>query len=118
MNGSLPGSSVHRILQARTHWSGLPFPSAGDLPNAGIKTTCPVLAGGFFFLLLSHLGSSPTPDHSQSALLPFPSFLLASSLLLFKDAIFIESFPQAHFPLPSELKAGSGSLQQHLTPPF
>ena len=25
MDCSLPGSSVHGILQARTHWSGLPF---------------------------------------------------------------------------------------------
>ena len=27
MDCSLPGFSVHGILQARTHWSGLPFPS-------------------------------------------------------------------------------------------
>ena len=30
------GSSVHGILQAR-NWSGLPFPSPGDLPGPGIK---------------------------------------------------------------------------------
>ena len=33
------------------YWSGLPFPSPGDLPNPGIKPTtleCPMLAGGFF----------------------------------------------------------------------
>jgi len=32
-------------------WSGLPFPSPGDLPDPGIKPTSPVspaLAGGFF----------------------------------------------------------------------
>ena len=29
-------------------WSGLPFPSPGDLPNPGIKPTSPVLAGEFF----------------------------------------------------------------------
>ena len=27
------------------YWSGLPFPSPGDLPDPGIK---PALAGGFF----------------------------------------------------------------------
>ena len=37
MEGSLPDSSVHGILQAR---SGLPFPSPGDLPNPGIKLYC------------------------------------------------------------------------------
>ena len=35
---SLPGSSVHGILQAR-YWSGLPFPSPRDLPDPGIKPT-------------------------------------------------------------------------------
>ena len=30
------------------YWSGLPFPSAGDLPNPGIKLRSPELAGGFF----------------------------------------------------------------------
>ena len=35
------------------HWSGLPFPSPGDLPNPGIgmeptSLKSPALAGGFF----------------------------------------------------------------------
>ena len=33
------------------YWSGLPFPSAGDLPNPGIEPTslgCPALAGVLF----------------------------------------------------------------------
>ena len=30
------------------YWSGLPFPSPRDLPNAGIKPWSPALAGGFF----------------------------------------------------------------------
>ena len=29
-----PGSSVHKILR-QEYWSGLPFPSPGDLPNTG-----------------------------------------------------------------------------------
>ena len=36
MDCSLPGFSVHGIFQARV-WSGLPFPSPGDLPDPGIK---------------------------------------------------------------------------------
>ena len=50
MDCKLPGSSVHRILQ-QEYWSGLPFPSPGDLPDPGIKPTSPVslaLADGFF----------------------------------------------------------------------
>ena len=30
------------------YWSGLPFPSPGDLPDPGIKPLSPALAGGFF----------------------------------------------------------------------
>ena len=37
MDCSLPGTSVHGIFQARV-WSGLPFPSPGDLPDPGISS--------------------------------------------------------------------------------
>ena len=52
MDYSLPGSSVHGILQAGI-WSGLPFPTLGDLPNPGVKPKSlvfPALAGGFFII--------------------------------------------------------------------
>ena len=39
---SLPGSSVFGILQAR-NWSGLPFPSPGDLSDQGIELRSPTL---------------------------------------------------------------------------
>ena len=35
-------------LPRQEYWSGLPFPSPGDLPDAGTKPTSPALAGGFF----------------------------------------------------------------------
>ena len=42
MDYSLPGSSVHEILQARIlEW--LSFPSPGDLPNPGIESGSPAL---------------------------------------------------------------------------
>ena len=30
------------------YWSGLPFPSPGDLPDPGIEPESPALAGRFF----------------------------------------------------------------------
>jgi len=39
--------SVHEISQAK-YWSGLPFPSPGDLLHPGIKLVSPALAGTFF----------------------------------------------------------------------
>ena len=50
MNCSLPGSSLHGILQARIlEW--VPMPSSRDFPNPGVKPTShmsPELAGSFF----------------------------------------------------------------------
>ena len=42
MNCSPQASSVHGILQARK-WSGLSFPSPGDLPDPGIEPGSPAL---------------------------------------------------------------------------
>ena len=50
MDCSQPGSSVLGILQ-QEHWSGLPCPPPGDLPNSGIQPVSlmfPALAGRFF----------------------------------------------------------------------
>ena len=46
MDYSPPGSSIHGISQE--YWSGLPFPSAGDLPDPAIEPMSPELAGGLF----------------------------------------------------------------------
>ena len=32
------------------YWSGLPFPSTGDLPDPGIKPMCPALQADSLFL--------------------------------------------------------------------
>ena len=42
MDCTLPGSSVHGILQ-QEHWSGLPFPSPRDLPDPGMEPRSPAL---------------------------------------------------------------------------
>ena len=42
MDCSLPGSSVHGILQ-QEYWSGLPFPSPGDLLDPEIEPGSPAL---------------------------------------------------------------------------
>ena len=42
MDCNPPDSSVHGIFQAR-YWSGLPFPSPGDLPDPGIEPGSPAL---------------------------------------------------------------------------
>ena len=66
MDGSLPGSSVHGILQ-QEYWSGLPFSSPGclpDLENKPASLTSPALTVRFFNH--SHcLGRSPCQGSSD-----------------------------------------------------
>ena len=47
MNCSPPGS-LFVGFPRQEYWSGLPFPSPGDLPGPGIEPGFPVLADGFF----------------------------------------------------------------------
>ena len=54
MNCSLPGSSIHRIFQARIlEW--VAFPSPGDLPDPGIEPRSPALQADTYHL--SYQGS-------------------------------------------------------------
>ena len=62
------------------YWSGLSFPSPGDLPDPGIKPVSPALAGGFFpteppVQCSSVAQSCPTlrPHEPQHARPPCPS---------------------------------------------
>ena len=40
--------SVLGIFKARINWSGVPFPTSGDLPDPGTEPGTPALVGGFF----------------------------------------------------------------------
>ena len=48
-----PWTVVHQAplsmgFPRQEYWSGLPFPSSGDIPDSGIEPVFPALAGGFF----------------------------------------------------------------------
>ena len=85
MDCSLPGFSVHGILQARTlEWVAMPPP--GGLPDPGIEPASPALAGRFF--TTEPPGKPPTPWTWFFLLSCFPLYiwfigfsLLASPLL-------------------------------------
>lgn len=74
MDCSLPGSSVHGILQAR-YWSGLLCPPPGDIPDPGMEPMSllsPALAGTFFTTRATReapqmiiLGSNQESKHSS-----------------------------------------------------
>ena len=66
----IPGTVAHHTplsigFSRQECWSGLPFPSPGDLPDPGVEPVSPALAGGFFtiespeeYLWLSQLSYS------------------------------------------------------------
>ena len=71
MDWSPPGSSVHGISQ-QEYWNRLPFPPPGDLPDPGMESMSPALAGGSFTVeppgkrgCILH-----RPPATQSSLLP------------------------------------------------
>ena len=43
-----PEAPLSMGFPRQEYWSGLSFPSPGDLPNPETEPTSPVLAGGFF----------------------------------------------------------------------
>ena len=50
------------------YWSGLPFPSQGDLPDPGIKPTSSAVAGGFSNLLSHQRSPSDSLQNTKCQL--------------------------------------------------
>jgi len=72
MDWSPLGSSVHGILQARI-WSGLPFPSPGDLPDPEIEPVPPALkymSAFLNFLILNFIQDNLRPSDLELPSLP------------------------------------------------
>ena len=45
-----PSGPLSMKFPRQDHWSGLSFPSSGDLSDSGIQPTYPELAGEFFMI--------------------------------------------------------------------
>ena len=92
MDCSLPGSSIHGIFQTRKYWSGLPFPSPGDLPNPGINPGSPTLCRQ----MLYHLSHQGSPYSERSILFISKLVLLTWSYLLLRLIYTPLSPPRSH----------------------
>ena len=69
---SLPGSSVHRIPQARI-LSGFPGPPPGDLPDPGIQPeslVSPALTGGLFTTSTDRKSTRLNSSHTLASRMP------------------------------------------------
>ena len=70
MDYSLSVSSVYGIFPWQEYWSGLPFPSPGDLPDPGIKPMSPALQADSLVLCTCKTGK-----HSMVILIRCDVFL-------------------------------------------
>ena len=83
-------ASLSMEFSRQAYWSGLPFPTPGNLPDPGIKPRFPALAGGFF--ITEPLGSPQLDMHvytSQECISLKPKLLVYSSPhFLFRNQVF------------------------------
>ena len=61
-------ASLSMGFSRQEYWSGLPFPSPGDLPDPGIEPRCPALQAG---LLSTELPGSPVRRHKRCGFDPW-----------------------------------------------
>ena len=92
MDYNPPGTTVHGISQQQ-YWSGLLFPSPGDLPNPGIKPASPALAGGFF--------TTEPPGNPTPPITAHPHGM--SQFLKFNLSIYTHIYCIGFFPLENQL---------------
>ena len=85
----------------RGYWSGLPFPSLGDLPDLGIEPASPALAGGFF--IIEPPGTHPSCYQADviSRLLLSPCWRTSESTRGSAPLCFLPRFPVFILIMPS-----------------
>ena len=90
------------------YWSGLPYPSPGDLPNLGIKLASPALTVGFSTteppgspVMKSFVMNSPPLLHIlfMSQIRPYCLVLISQNLALYTIVLFIQSMTVNLSPL-------------------
>ena len=84
-------ASLSMEFSRQGYWRGLPFPTPGDLPDPGIESASPALAGGFF--------TTEPPGKPQESFM-FHLFITSSTLNLWQPLILLVStvfpFPECH----------------------
>ena len=79
------------------YWSGLPFPSPGDLPDPGIEPRCPELASGF--------STTEPPGKPLSNLLdPRTFFMKCQAKIVTAQNILRAGVPKLRDLIPNDLR--------------
>ena len=110
MDCSLPGSSVHGILQAKIR-SGLSFPSPGDFPNPRMEPRSPVLQANS---LPSGSPRKPNITVVLSESLSIYYIILNTYYIVFSLRNYkLNSWPLSHSHVPIAIRICSFSLLSH-----
>ena len=96
-------------FQGKEYWSGLPFPSPGDLPDPGLNPHILLWQADSFPL---HLLGSPQSSHQAANLSTFPSISFSSLDLLVLQFSYFSVFSSNSFPLLTLFSYKSLVLQQ------
>ena len=122
-----PGSSVHGIFQ-QEYWSGLPFPSPGDLPDPGINLGLPHFRQTLY-CLSHHLDSTfkrrdislPTKVHLVKAMV-FPVVIYVCESWTIKKAEFFYAFELWHcrrlLRVPWTARRSNQSILREISPEY
>ena len=94
------------------YWSGLPFPSPGDLPNPGTDPASPALADGF---PLHHLGSA-TQVHTAIKWWHFDLHPGSETCSVVSDSLWAHGLYSPWNSLGHNTGVGSRSLLQGIFP--
>ena len=94
------------------YWSGLPFPSPGDLPNPGTDPASPALADGF---PLHHLGSA-TQVHTAIKWWHFDLHPGSETFSVVSDSLWAHGLYSPWNSLGHNTGVGSRSLLQGIFP--
>ena len=82
MDCSSPNSSVHEIFQRILEW--VAFPPPGALPNPGMESTSPALAGGFI--------TTEPPGKPSAVHICVITKIQSNSLCLVLHVLYVEYF--------------------------
>ena len=111
-----PWTVAHQVplfmeFSRQEYWSGLPFPTPGDLPDLGIEPMSPALAGGFF---TAEPPGKPQPSVTQREDLQLHlETVMASNLAIISTPTF--DLKETNIKINWQVAPRSGNIRSHIT---
>ena len=106
------------VFPRQEYWSGLPFPSPGDLPDPGFKAKSPALGGGFFTTEPPGMPLNVLPQSVWAAMKHYHNLVGGGALFKMSRCSFTHS-PGGRASMsrvPARFGPGEGPLWDHRQP--